>query len=164
MGKNYISRNKMNKFQPNNSEIKALHKKLLSNLQKTAVFVQSEIKKDINKKQFYDTWELINSILVSPKKDWYRVWSIKWQAVIWEFGRKAGKFPNLNWLVWRASRHGFIRWRTTDNFDTLDSKDKFILFNLGKSIKRKGIKPRRIFSDPTSDTQKIKAFYTSLGI
>lgn len=107
------------------------------------LFIENRLKERVR----HDTWDLKRSITTERiSQNHIRVWSNKVQAYIEERGRKPGKFPNLNALVWWAWRHGMISGLKTQGYDGLSSKDKWTVFLIWRSIARKWIEARWTFT------------------
>lgn len=128
----------INKNRINNKKIQSKKSLLMA-----WMFIESRLKERVR----YDTWDLKRSITTeSVSQNHIRVWSNKVQAYIEERWRKPWRFPNLNALVWRAWRRGIISGNKTQWYDALSSKEKWIVFVIGRSIARKGIEAKWTFT------------------
>lgn len=131
------------KFVINQSTIKSLEKLSEKSLLLTGMKLWAEFRKNVSQ----DTWTLARSIVEEKSgPQQVIVWTSMVQWVIQEFGRKPWKMPPLDALVWWAGRHWFHSGSRTAKFSSLDSNSKNSIFLLARSIARKWIKPRKVFS------------------
>lgn len=137
----------MSKFVFNPQWVKTFDNKVRQWLFKAWSYLQGKRVDWLKADLAYDTGDLIWSIateFVDSKK--VRVWTNKPQWYVIEYWRKPWRFPPLDSLVWWAGRHWFIRGNKTARYNELNSKDKWSVYVLARSISRKGIKPRQTFS------------------
>lgn len=96
----------------------------------------------------YDTGNLARSITYRLVKDGeVEVGTNVEYATIREYGRKPGKFPNLDALVWWSARHGMITGGATKKYDDLHYKDKGVVFVIARAIALRGIKGKHTFEN-----------------
>lgn len=150
----------MAKFKLNKATIKVLENASNKALLKWWVYLQSKIQGKL-RKWWYDTWDLVRSIQVKSSPSIATVWSDRPQAFVAETWRKAWTFPNLDALVWRSRRKWMIQWRATWTYDQLDSKDRWTIFVIARSIAKKWIKWDYIFSSTLEENkEEIQKIYS----
>ena len=132
------------RFELNDSVFRDLLRTKTKALTRAGLALEASLKQEVT----VDTWQHAQSIkteVISP--DVVHVWSTLPQAFIEEDGRKPGKWvPPLDALVWWSWRKWFHSGNLTSKFKDLDSRSRFIVWRLGKSIDRKGIKKKETYS------------------
>ena len=105
--------------------------------------LQDELRKDS-----YDTGNLARSIVYRKVDDYtVEVGSALEYAAVREYGRKPGRFPNLDALVGWSARHGMITGGATQRYDNLHYKDKGTIFLIARAIAVRGIKGKHTFEN-----------------
>ena len=96
----------------------------------------------------YDTGALARSVTYRLVEDGVvEVGTNLEYASIREYGRKPGRFPNLDALVGWSARHGMITGGATQKYDELHYKDKGVIFLVARAIARRGIQGKHTFEN-----------------
>ena len=96
----------------------------------------------------YDTGALARSVTYRLVEDGVvEVGTNLEYAAIREYGRKPGRFPNLDALVGWSARHGMIEGGATQRYDELHYKDKGVIFLVARAIARRGIQGKHTFEN-----------------
>lgn len=96
----------------------------------------------------YDTGALARSVTYRLVEDGVvEVGTNLEYAAIREYGRKPGRFPNLDALVGWSARHGMITGGATQRYDELHYKDKGVIFLVARAIARRGIQGKHTFEN-----------------
>lgn len=96
----------------------------------------------------YDTGALARSVTYRLVEDGVvEVGTNLEYAAIREYGRKPGRFPNLDALVGWSARHGMITGGATQKYDELHYKDKGVIFLVARAIARRGIQGKHTFEN-----------------
>ena len=135
-------------FVLNKRTIEEIDERYRKAITRTAIFAEWKIKEKVRDKAF-DTGDLLRSITHKIVKNWnnyeVKIWSNHIQAWISEYWRRPWRFPNLDALVWWAWRHWIQKDWITKTYDELNSKAKWKVYVLARSIAKKGIKNKQIF-------------------
>lgn len=112
----------------------------------------------------YDLGTYANSITYRTLKKWVVVVgsNIEYAPVL-EYGRKPGKFPNLDALVGWTARKGMITGGATKTYDNLYYKDKGVVFLIARAIATRGTKGKHTFKNVyNAEKQNIINLYREL--
>lgn len=131
-------------------------------LEDTAAYFIKLVKERISKEDGIDTGEMIDSFSsrIVGGGNRVEVFSKTAQAVIMELWRWAGKKrPPMESLVGWASRKWIVSGSTMAD---MDSKEKWILYVMAKSIGDKGIAPRRYFTKTFQENERnLEKYYVA---
>ena len=110
-----------------------------------AEYLQGKIREQLSIDS-YDTGNLARSVTYRQVEDGVvEVGSALEYAPVREYGRKPGRFPNLDALVgWTASK-GMITGGATQKYNNLHYKDKGVVFLVARAIAIRGIKGKHTF-------------------
>ena len=158
-------KNLLKNFENNISEKKA---RLARGLKNSNLVIVSKIQENLEKNGRTDTRELYNSITstavsVTPKILKSSVFSASDHAFATEFGRKAGKMPNINSLVgWAVRKRITTSLGATDTYEKIkrtgskkQKKEMGIIFAIAKKIAKIGYKGKKSFSTVFEEVEDI---------
>ena len=110
-------------------------------------YLQGKIREQLSVDS-YDTGALARSVTYRQVEDGVvEVGTNLEYAPIREYGRKPGRFPNLDALVGWSARHGMITGGATQRYDNLHYKDKGTIFLIARAIAVRGIKGKHTFEN-----------------
>lgn len=119
-------------------------------------YLTTEVRKNVK----VDTGEHQRSIQSEVNWLTVRIYSDTRQAVIEEFGRRPGRQPPLDALVWRVIRHFWLPGTKTWSYDQQPFETKRAIRNVARAIGRRGIKAKKTYSKTIKAQQNniIKVF------
>lgn len=127
--------------------IKQLHIDTNKALLYCGEYLQGKIREQLSVDS-YDTGALARSVTYRQVEDGVvEVGTNLEYAPIREYGRKPGRFPNLDALVGWSARHGMITGGATQRYDNLHYKDKGTIFLIARAIAVRGIKGKHTFEN-----------------
>ena len=115
---------------------KDIEKIALKEAEKQAIRFQTEWQDNMIEADYKNTGEAINSITVERIPDGFRIGTDKIQAIVGEFGRSPGTFPNVNALAEWVNEQTGLPDRGDSDFDNA-------VYNIGKQIAEEGLPPYR---------------------
>lgn len=105
-------------------------------LEKQAIRFQTRWQDNMIEADYKNTGEAINSITVERIPDGFRIGTDKIQAIVGEFGRSPGTFPDVAALAEWVNEQTGLPDRGDSDFDNA-------VYNIGKQIAEEGLPPYR---------------------